>query len=43
MESECSCSEIEQDGGPNVDLFNLRLEELGENGSWFKAPWLYAE
>jgi hypothetical protein len=33
------------DGEPNVDLFNDRLQNLKENGkgTWFTAPWLYAE
>jgi len=34
---------LEQDDGPSVDEFNVQLEALGENASWFKAPWLYAE
>ncbi len=36
-------SKIEQDDGPNVDEFNSQLEALGDNATWFKAPWLYAE
>ncbi|KZT38776.1 DUF89 domain-containing protein [Sistotremastrum suecicum HHB10207 ss-3] len=36
---------IENDGGLNVDIFNAELDELVKEGkgSWFKAPWLFAE
>ncbi|CAG7851125.1 Protein-glutamate O-methyltransferase SPCC1393.13 {ECO:0000250/UniProtKB:Q9H993} {ECO:0000250/UniProtKB:Q9H993} [Serendipita indica DSM 11827] len=43
MSRDYKMPEIEQDDGPSVDEFNRQLRELGEDGSWFKAPWLYAE
>ncbi|KIL65759.1 hypothetical protein M378DRAFT_161764 [Amanita muscaria Koide BX008] len=36
---------IPDDGEPYVDLYNEHLRKLQENGkgTWFTAPWLYAE
>ncbi|KAG8805695.1 hypothetical protein FRC18_006535 [Serendipita sp. 400] len=43
MSRDREMPKIEQDDGPVVDEFNRQLKELGEKGTWFKAPWLYAE
>ncbi|KAG8923669.1 hypothetical protein FRC01_012488, partial [Tulasnella sp. 417] len=36
---------IPDDGGPHIELYNTELEKLSANGkgTWFTAPWLYAE
>ncbi|KAG8903475.1 hypothetical protein FRC01_009185, partial [Tulasnella sp. 417] len=36
---------IPDDGGPHVERYNTELERLSTNGkgTWFTAPWLYAE
>ncbi|KAF8343221.1 DUF89 domain-containing protein [Amanita rubescens] len=36
---------ISEDGDPLRDLYNVELERLKEDGkgTWFTAPWLYAE
>ena len=36
---------IPDDGGAFVELYNTQLEELAKanQGTWFTAPWLYAE
>lgn len=36
---------IPEDGEPFVELYNTELEKLNEKGTgtWFTAPWLYAE
>lgn len=38
-------SPIPDDGGPHIELYNTELEKLAANGkgTWFTAPWLYAE
>ncbi|KAJ9095245.1 hypothetical protein QFC21_005611 [Naganishia friedmannii] len=37
-------SEIEQDGGSNVDCYNAHLKALdGTDDTWFTAAWLFAE
>lgn len=37
--------EIVEDGEPNREVYNEELRKLKEDGrgSWFKAPWLFAE
>lgn len=36
---------IESDGGPDVAAYNEALKDLSDvgKGTWFTAPWLYAE
>ena len=36
---------IPDDGESVMDLYNIELQLLRENGkgTWFTAPWLYAE
>ena len=36
---------IPDDGGAYVELYNSQLDELAKDGrgTWFTAPWLYAE
>ncbi|KAG8924972.1 hypothetical protein FRC01_010837, partial [Tulasnella sp. 417] len=45
MARDKALTPIPDDGGPHVELYNTELEKLSANGkgTWFTAPWLYAE
>ncbi|KIO17032.1 hypothetical protein M407DRAFT_18970, partial [Tulasnella calospora MUT 4182] len=45
IETASKLNPIPDDGGPHVELYNTELEKLSANGkgTWFTAPWLYAE
>lgn len=45
MARDREMDEIVEDGEPNREVYNEELRKLKEDGrgSWFKAPWLFAE
>ncbi|KAG8996499.1 hypothetical protein FRB90_012723 [Tulasnella sp. 427] len=45
IEKASKLNPVLDDGGPHIELYNSELERLSADGrgTWFTAPWLYAE